>query len=862
MRIEIFPQIRRLFLIPLFCILISTSWAQQQFSPEEIAEYKNEVSNLVVFLEYAMNVLGDPAYTPREKDVVINESYSKIFLNEKVQIEDDLDSKRDVVTNKDVQAYLKDVDFFFKHVNFKFNILDIDDGINQDGNLFLTVKMMRTLEGLTIDGVQMKSDLERYIEVNVDDEKKDIKIASIYTTKLSRDQELAFWWAGLSREWRTILGVDILIREGLRLSEIQEFSDSTFIVENQVITDTIKVIDYLKKAASRVELNLAGTSIVSDLKPLDQLKSLQTLDISSSSIENLFPIRNITSLTSLNCSNTMIDDIGPLRYSKSLKSLYITNTPVTNLSVIENFENLEILHIERTTIDSLPDMEALIHLVELNCGSTNLQALDSVKYLNALQVLDISNTSISNLQPLAGLRRLRKLDLSHTQITSLRGLEGLSNLEELSFEGTKVEDLSPIHGLRNLQLVNANKSAVSMDNYLQFAQNNPDPVVVFVSDELKAFWEVLDLQWKNYLRENLNITESISDADFHKILKTKKMDIRGTTIPDLSALKFTPLLEELDLSGTSVSDLSPVVNCRILQILRAQNGRVVDLSPLGQLSNLKIIDMANTDVADISPLSGSKNIDSLNFEYTKVRDISVLNDIPGFKIARFDHAQVTDDEVMKLKFDVNSSVIVYKSERLKAWWANMEDAWQDSFIQKNKISKNPTDIELHKLAAAKSIDVSGTALRNIEPVKEFLLLESLSFTETRISYLGPVSGIRNLKVLKCPRNPISDIQPLAQLYTLEVLDLNNTQIKDIKAIAELNNLRELTFSGTSVKDLKPLEGLKKLEILDFSNTKVKKIKSLDNLKNLKTVNCYNNKISDKNIEEFRINNPGCEVVFY
>lgn len=862
MSIEIFPFVRRFFFTALFTHLFFSAPAQQNTEPDHITEYKNEVSRLVVFLEYSMNVLGDPGYTAKEKDVVINESYSKIFLSDKVQIEDDLDSKRDVVTNKDVQAYLKDVDFFFRNVKFKFNILDINDGINQAGELFFTIKMMRSIEGLTIDGAQIKNDLERYIEVNVDEDKKDIKIASIYTTKLSRNEELAIWWAALSREWRTILGVDILIREGLRLSEIQEFSDSTYILENQMITDSIKVIDYVKMAASRKELNLAGTSLVTDLKPLDQLKSLELLDISSSTIGSLFPIRNITTLTSLNCSNTGIDDISPLRYSKSLKSLYISNTPVTNISVIENFENLEVLHIERTVIDSLPDMEALISLKELNCGSTNLQSLDSIKYLRALQVLNISNTSIANLKALSGLNQLRKLDLSLTQVTSLAGLEGLSNLEELSFEGTKVDDLTPIKDLKNLQLVNANRTMVSMERYLDFAQKNPEPIVVFVSNELKEFWNVLSPQWKNYLSENLNINENISDADFHKILKTKKMDIRGTNVPDLSALRFTPLLEELEMSGSSISDLKAITNCRILKKLSAAHSKVVDLSPLSQLSNLQVVDISNTEVSDISPLSTSKELDSLNFENTNVRDISVLNTIPSFKIARFDGSLVTDEEAMHINYDENGSVIVYKSERLRNWWGTMEDAWQDNLLAMSKISKSPTDIELHKVVASKTIKLSGTSIRNLNPVREFVRLESLSFTETRISDLNPVSGLQKLKILQCPRNPIADISPLAAIITLEVLDLNNTQIGDIKAVAGLVNLRELTFSGTNVKDLGPIQGLTKLEIIDFSNTRIKQIKALEPLRNLKTVNCYNNKISDKKIEEFRISNPGCEIVFY
>ncbi len=49
---------------------------------------------------------------PADKDVLVTQSYTKIFRDPKVQVEDDLDEGRKTITNKDVQAYLKDVDFF------------------------------------------------------------------------------------------------------------------------------------------------------------------------------------------------------------------------------------------------------------------------------------------------------------------------------------------------------------------------------------------------------------------------------------------------------------------------------------------------------------------------------------------------------------------------------------------------------------------------------------------------------------------------------------------------------------------------------------------------------------------------------
>lgn len=840
----------------------NVAFAQQE-DQERIEAYKEEVRQMVAFLQYSMNVLGNPSYSAKEKDIVINESYNKIFANEEVQIEDDLDENRDVVTNKDVQAYLKDVDFFFKNVEFDFNIIDIDHGTTPEGQLFFTAKLMRSLKGVTVANDSMNNDQERYIEINVDEDNKDLKIASIYTTKLSRDDELAYWWSNLSREWKAVLGVEVIVKEGLRLSDIEEFSDSTYIVDGEEFTDSISIISYVKEVADKTELDLSGSTIIDNLKPVDQLKSLQHLDISGSVIIDIFPIRNITTLQYLDCSNTFVKDLEPLRYSKSLRELHINNTPVTSIRVVENFENLEVLHLQQTVIDSLPSISALVNLQELNCGSTNLERLDSLKYLTNLRMLDCSNTAISEIAPLAELSSLEKLVLDHTDVSSLVALENLKNLQELSIQVTKVDDLIGLENLDQLQVVYADDSGIELDDFIQLIKVNPDVNVVFMSGILFNFWENLDENWQKYLSDKLHLENPVTKESLHEILKVKEVLIDGNPrFVTLSPLKFTPLLEHLSFSNTPISSLGPVVDLKMLKSINGAGSQVIDLRALAELDQLKVINFENTGVASINALSGLHDVDTLVFNNTIVKDISVLNEIERFGIAYFDSSRVTDEEFSKLLYDDEKSIVVYKSEKLRAWWGNMSDKWQDLFMQKQNLSNRPGTEELHKLAAKKSIEVSSTGLRSLDPIPEFVRLESLSFTETRISSLYPLSGMTRLKVLKCPRNPIGEIEALASLTALEVLDLNNTRISEIDPVRTLDNLKEFTFSGTNVKDLSPLEPLKNLHVLDFSKTKVRRIRDLYELPNLKTVTCYNNKISDRRIEEFRLEKPDCEVIFY
>jgi len=64
-------------------------------------------------LRIRLTFLGDPTSIAKEKEIVINESYLKIFLN-KSAVWRILDENREVPLYKDVQAYLKDIGFFYR----------------------------------------------------------------------------------------------------------------------------------------------------------------------------------------------------------------------------------------------------------------------------------------------------------------------------------------------------------------------------------------------------------------------------------------------------------------------------------------------------------------------------------------------------------------------------------------------------------------------------------------------------------------------------------------------------------------------------------------------------------------------------
>ena len=154
-------------------------------SKTEIEDYTQQIKTMVNYLEETFSFIGNPENSAQEKDIIFRDSYLKIFRDEDVQIEDDLDENRRTYINKNVQAYLKDIDFFFKDIKFTFDTEDITTQTNDDGDTFFKVTITRQIAGHNIMGDTVNNSLKRYIEINVDPFKKDLKIASIYSTKLN-----------------------------------------------------------------------------------------------------------------------------------------------------------------------------------------------------------------------------------------------------------------------------------------------------------------------------------------------------------------------------------------------------------------------------------------------------------------------------------------------------------------------------------------------------------------------------------------------------------------------------------------------------------------------------------------------------
>jgi Leucine-rich repeat (LRR) protein len=865
------------FLGCLFAVLSLSVLAQEEeiFAARDIEIYKKEATQLVNYFGYTINLIGSSSTLAKEKDIIINQSFLKIFQDEDVQIEDDLDEYRTVPTNKDVQAYLKDIDFFFTHAEIIFTIEDVSHHFTENDQLYFKFQVNRNLIGNLINGDSINTNKLRFIEINFDDANQDLKIASIYTTKLNEKEEHRNWWNTLPDHWKELLAGDQFIEDSLYLKNIHSFTDSVYITTAdsfkvfQLDTLLVEGLDTISYPSFDSMLVFYPDTICFDPTSLyDHLSSIigtSTLDLTNDKIIiDLNPLTKLTNLSSINLTNTLISDLSPLRNLTKLVSLVCTETPVESLSPLRYLTNLRVLNLDKSAVQNLKPLTSIDKLEQLYLSETKIDSLDPLSQLIQLKDLRFSNTQISDLYPLKDLINLEVLHLNASKVSSVDALKNLENLRILVMDDTRVDKLDPLTGLKNIRQIFCDNAMVSPAEANQFMKQNPQGLVVFQSEELMSWWEELDDTWKNAFKKYRYLEEQPTKAQLQDLMKLKIIDLSNRAdISNLEPLKKLIYLEHLNCASTSISELGPISDLVDLKYLDFSLTNVGSILPLKNLSKLESVYFSNTSVDDLAPLYNFNYLQQIHANHSSVKDLSPLAEQSNLKFIYCDDTKVSLDDYLDFASKNEHTLVVFQSTFLQQWWENISDDWKQVFLNKIKIKEADLGKEtLQKIANIQSLDISNNLkLRTLEPLKILSNLNELIFTGTQISNLQPLENLTQLSKIVGANNPINNLAAIINLPMLKHLDISNIPIRDFEQIQFMINLETLICPGTQIKSLKYLDYLKNLKVLECYNTNIKNLNAIESL-NLELIKCYNTGLNQKRVSKFKSSHPNTEVVYY
>ena len=817
----------------------------QKLTKEEIARYETEIRTMVNYLEETLNFIGDSTASAQEKSIVFTESWSKIFIDDKVQVEDDLDVNRNTPINKDVQAYLKDIDFFFKWATFQFDVQSIANNTREDGVVFFKVTLSRHLTARTINDEPIDDIRNRFVEINLDRQKNSLKIASIYTSKVNEAEALREWWNGLSTNWKNRLGGDIMLYDSIPLQRIVITTTGFVDVNDKIYENSLKDVDAkLKLVTQKQSVDLSGILGIISLEPLSELSDLTWLDFSGTSVDDISPLRNANKLKTLRANNTLVEDLSSLKYCLTLEELEVSNTAVNDLSVLAYLPNLRKINLSDSQINRINGLKNCPSLVSLNLSGTRIPNINVVQDLPLLKSLDISNTAIRDLTPVSSLKELQSLNISGSAVSNLQALSELEDLRELYCSNTSISDLTPLKSNRRLIRIYCDHSGIHDAEASAFLQTNPYTLVIYDTEALKTWWRELPIYWKAVFSKQItNVESEPTTEQLHEIINLQELDLSGNTfLQNLVPVSRLINLRTLNISNTEINFLQPIQGLMNLESLNISHTYIRDLSPLKEMTNLKYLNIMNTPVDDFAPL---------------------LND-NSLELIEADSTDVNPSQIIVLKESQRQVHVIYQTEALKNWWIGLDPIWQAIF--RNAIDTQdeiPNALDLQRVVDIQELEIGVEfPIISLEPLKNFLWLERLTINGQSVRDIAPLENKLYLVELNVQNNPISSLKPIESSTKLELLNIENTQINDLGPLSKMHNLVTLNAAGTPVKLLKPLSGLHSLENLFVNNTDVRSISPVEDIATLKQLKIYNTKVRARDVEKLQQKRMDLNIIYY
>jgi hypothetical protein len=365
------------------------------------------------------------------------------------------------------------------------------------------------------------------------------------------------------------------------------------------------------------ELSLRGTRVTNEnfagLDPL--LARLHKLDLHGcqqlAAITNLAPATSLRELTLEHC--THLADLRGLEKLVALETLDVTYIGTNDLSVLRRCPRLVTL----ATKGNITALESIIHAAPPSLVDCRLH-------------IDRPVTSLVS-RPLSCLRRSTVLKFSDLDNASLQGLEEIPSLELLDLHETGVDDVRSLAGCRALRELRLTRSLVTNVG-ITGLERIATLEVLSLADCIHVT-SISGLRHCTALRELFLDGAGVNDIGIDGLecivtLTTLSL-AECKLITNVSSLRCSPSLRVLNISDTQVTAAGTTGLDEIgtLQCLKACGRVQLDATMLRRCRSLREVLLADSDVTDavLAALADVSTLETLTLSFCReVRDVRVL----------------------------------------------------------------------------------------------------------------------------------------------------------------------------------------------------------------------------------------------
>lgn len=373
-------------------------------------------------------------------------------------------------------------------------------------------------------------------------------------------------------------------------------------------------------------LGILGFDALEDLMPLARRCDLITLSLAQcDGVQDIRPLEALGKLCSLDLSSLRrLREISTLGKSSLLRRLVLESCDeLEDISALSDCAQLEFLNLASCrkikNLKSLGSLSSLRHLDLFQCSK--VEDFSPIASSLGLVKLKVGHSGFNHLELLNGLLELRELDLSRSGFwdsspsdTDLGKLLGLKNIEILKVRSwDRLEDISALASLRSIERLYLGNCTSLRD--LSPVAGLPNLTTL----EIAGCRQLRDLTPLSYI-PNL---KDLSEYSGKGVVELTDCEV----LEDLTPLSTFGWIINLDLSG-----------CRL----------IADLAPLSSLENLESLKLEGcTGVLNLAPLSPLKKLAELDLQGAKrIRSLEPLRDATSLRDLECDFHPASTMEVL------------------------------------------------------------------------------------------------------------------------------------------------------------------------------------------------------------------------
>lgn len=421
---------------------------------------------------------------------------------------------------------------------------------------------------------------------------------------------------------------------------------------------------------------------------IDNNNNIIALNLSDLQISDLKPLANLKYLQSLFLDRNIIDDLSFLKDLINLKYLSLNGNSISNVHSLSGLINLEILHLRENKISSISSLNKLKKIKNLNISDNNISDISLTKCFKDIKVLSANNNIIADVFCLSNLIKLERLYLSNNKITDISSLKKLKYLQEFMFSKNLIFDLSPIINL--LKNEDFTRSYNFFENPLiypptEVCLRGDYPIIHWFADSLEkankriehclenqdtslnlSFCGITDLtllpnlfkcieleeliisnEWAEYIdddwtkvtSQDLSLRNNLYEipSQISKLKKLKRLIIGGDWINDKTVnswrirdaknIRTLTNLEDLNLSNNKICIINNLKKLDKLKHFHINNNQISSIFYLGYFETLRSLNASNNFLSSVSFLKDLKSIEMLDLHSNKIKNINDLEPI-------------------------------------------------------------------------------------------------------------------------------------------------------------------------------------------------------------------------------------------